>query len=850
MVTLSDIVVRYRRMRGDKTLWLPGTDHAAIATQEKVERELYKKEGKSRHDLGREEFLRRVDEFAKASHDGIVHQLKKLGASLDWSREAFTLDEARSRAVNWAFKEMYDAGLIYRGVRIVNWDPKLQTTVSDDEVEWKEEKTPFYYLKYGPFTIATARPETKFGDKYVVMHPEDGRYLKYNDGDEIVVEWINGPITATIVKDKAIDMSFGTGVMTITPWHDATDFEIAERHRLDKEQIIDNRGKLLPIAGEFAGKKIAEARPLIIEKLKAKGLVEKVDENYAHRVATSSRGGGTIEPQVMEQWFINVTKKFKLPHSKIAGIPAGSETTLKDIMMKAVEGGQVNIIPERFKNEYFHWINNLRDWCISRQIWYGHRIPVWRCATCGEARVNPEVKARWFFVRHGETDWNKEDRAMGQKDIPLNETGKAQARSIAGVLKNENIDLIITSDLARANETAEILKKELGVKEILTEANLRERSLGVAEGMLRKEMMKEHGDWYAYDNNPPGGESYKDLEKRAWDAFVKHRGNHGHKNVVIVSHGGTLRTLLRHIRNWGTEEMFDKQRVQHDEVIKFDVLENCSKCDSHLFEQDPDTLDTWFSSGLWTFSTLGWPEKTKDLETFHPTTLLVTAYDILFFWVARMILMTGFFLGDVPFKTAYIHGVVRDKEKKKMSKSKGNAIDPLGIAETYGTDAVRMALVVGNAPGTDPVVSEDKIRGYRNFTTKVWNIARFLNMNGVFAKGNGAAMNAADEQRIEEFKAVRAEMTGLMDTYQFHEASSRIYHYLWHEFADNIIEEAKPRLKASDAADAASARAMLQEIFKRSLALLHPFMPFVTESIYQDHYAPHAKGKMLMTEPW
>ncbi|MEK7554832.1 MAG: valine--tRNA ligase [Patescibacteria group bacterium] len=693
MVTLSDVIVRYRRMRGDKTLWLPGTDHAAIATQEKVERDIYKSEGKTRHDLGREEFLRRVDAFAKASHDGIVHQLRKLGASLDWSREAFTLDEERNQAVKEAFKRMYEAGLIYRGSRIVNWDPKLQTTVSDDEIEWKEEKTNFYYLKYGPFTIATARPETKFGDKYVVMHPEDERYAKYKDGEKLNVEWINGPVVATIVKDKAVDPSFGTGVMTITPAHDAADFDIAERRKLDREQVIDFHGKLLPIAGEFADTHISKARSLIVEKLKSKGLVEKTDENYVHRIATSSRGGGVIEPQLMEQWFVSVSKKFKATSDKINGIKKGSETNLKEIMLKAVEGGQVNIIPERFKNEYFHWIENLRDWCISRQIWYGHRIPVW----------------------------------------------------------------------------------------------------------------------------------------------------------------------------------YRKQKINNNKQLTTEEIRVGEKPEGEGWEQDPDTLDTWFSSGLWTFSTLGWPDacrqtensklKTQncevvpgsDLAVFHPTSLLVTAYDILFFWVARMILMTGFFLGDVPFKTAYIHGIVRDKDKKKMSKSKGNAIDPLGIAETYGMDAVRMALVVGNAPGSDPVISEDKIRGYRNFATKVWNIARFLNMNEVFTADSGAKLVARDALHMKEFEAVKARVTSLIDRYQLHEAANEIYHYLWHTFADKIVEEGKLCLRSdadAEAGDTASTRAMFREIFRESLILLHPFMPFVTEAIYQEHFAPFSKDKLLASTPW
>ena len=327
MLAVEDIVVRYQRMTGKKTLWLPGTDHAAIATQSKVEK-IIQKEGLRRHEMGREKFLERVNQYAQDSHDNIVNQVKKMGSSVDWDREAFTLDKVREKAVRTAFKQMYEDGIIYRGDRIVNWDPKGQTTISDDEIVREEETTKFYYLKYGPFTIGTARPETKFGDKYVVMHPDDKRYKKYEHGQKIDLEWINGPITTTVIKDEAIDMEFGTGVMTITPWHDSTDFDIAERHNLDKEQVIDQYGKLLSIAGEFEGMKITEAREKIVEKLEQKGLVEKIDEKYIHNIATAERTGAVIEPQIMRQWFIDVNKKFPIKDSKIDGIKDGDEVTL------------------------------------------------------------------------------------------------------------------------------------------------------------------------------------------------------------------------------------------------------------------------------------------------------------------------------------------------------------------------------------------------------------------------------------------------------------------------------------------------------------------------------------------
>jgi len=663
MLAIEDILVRFNRMRGKRTLWLPGTDHAAIATQEKVEKNIYKEEEKTRHDLGREAFLKRVEDYAQESHDTIVGQIKRMGSSIDWSREAYTLDKARNLAVRTAFKKMYDDDLIYQGHRIVNWDPKLQTTVSDEEVEHVEEKTTFYYLQYGPFVIGTARPETKFGDKYVVMHPDDKRYEKYKEGQEIELEWINGPIKATILKDKAIDMEFGTGVMTITPWHDAVDFEIAERHNLDKEQIIDYKGKLLPIAGEFAGQHIKKARALIVEKLKSKGLVVKTDENYIHNIATDSRGGGVIEPQIMMQWFIDVNKEFKLPYSEINGIASGEMVTLKKLMIHVVENGQVEIIPDHFSKIYFHWINNLRDWCISRQIWYGHRIPV----------------------------------------------------------------------------------------------------------------------WYR------GDETYTGVEAPEGD-------------------------------DW---------------------------------KRDEDTLDTWFSSGLWTFSTLGWPEKTDDLKRYHPTDVLETGYDILFFWVARMILMSTYLTGQIPFKKVYLHGLVRDGQGRKMSKSLGNIIDPVDMSDKFGTDAVRLSLIIGTAPGNDSKLSEDKIRGYKNFANKLWNITRFVLENTEEINTENIELGTWQQEQIKEFEKTLEEITGDIENYRFYLAGEKLYHYAWHIFADKIIEESKIRLNGSDEKDKGATAIMLQEILHKLLKALHPFMPFATESIWQHLPKSKMKGReILMVEKW
>ncbi|MEK9180760.1 MAG: valine--tRNA ligase [Patescibacteria group bacterium] len=654
--TIQDVIIRYQRMRGRRALWLPGTDHAAIATQAKFEKELYKKEKKSRHDFSREEFFRMIQKFALSNQQGILSQLHKLGLSMDWSRLAFTLDKQREKAVRTAFKKMYEAGLIYRGKRMVNWDPKAQTTVSDDEIEYVEQKDLFYHFKYGPFDIATVRPETKFGDKYVVMHPKDKRYKKYKHGQKIELEWINGPITATIIKDEAADMEFGSGAMTITPAHSAIDFEIAQRHGLDIDRVIDDRGVLLPIAGEFAGIHIKKARLEIVEKLRKKGLVTKIEENYVHNVATNMRGGGIIEPQIKLQWFIDVNKKFTLKNSKISGIPAGEKTTLKDVMRKTVESGQIKIMPERFEKIYFHWIDNLRDWCISRQIVYGHRIPVWY-----------------------------------------------------------------------------------------------------------------RGDEIHCDINSPKGEGWL---------------------------------------------------------------------------QDTDTLDTWFSSGLWTFSTLGWPDETADLKTYHPTSVMIPGYEILFFWVARMILMSGFLLGDIPFRQVVLHGMVRDKLGRKFSKSLDNGVDPLDMTAKYGTDALRMALIFGSGPGNDVAFDEQRVKGMKHFANKLWNISRYVMTNTENApvgagfsrpqyddgRASAAPTTDADKNILDKLDSVIKSVTNNLENYRLHEAAQEIYQFTWHEFADVYIEASKNQLKDEKLFE--QTLYTLHFTLLTILKLLHPFMPFVTEEIW------------------
>ncbi|TSD02654.1 MAG: valyl-tRNA synthetase [Parcubacteria group bacterium Athens0714_16] len=662
MLAIEDIMVRYNRMLGKKTLWVPGTDHAAIATQSKVEKEIYKKEKKNRHDLGREEFLKRVNEYAKNSHDTIVNQTKKMGASLDWSREAFTLDEERGKAVNEAFLQMYNAELIYRKHRIVNWCPKCQSTLSDDEVEHEEQKAKFYTFKYSsdfPIYISTTRPETKLGDTAVAVNPNDKRYKKYIGQEFEIKKFAGGPdLKIKIIADENIDLEFGTGAVGITPAHSHIDYEIAQKNNLPIIKIIDEYAKITNEAGtEYSGLKIKEAREKVLEYLKANGLLEK-EEEINNNLSICYRCNSPIEPLPSLQWFVDVNKKFKLKNSKLKGLKTGQDVSLKEIMKNAVESKQIEIIPDRFEKVYYHWIDNLRDWCISRQIWYGHQIPVW--------------------------------------------------------YKEEKISL---------------------------------------------------------------------EEKKGW-------------------------------------------------------------------EQDPDTLDTWFSSGLWTFSTLGWPNNTEDLKTFHPTSVLETGYDILFFWVARMILMSGFLLEDVPFKKVYLHGLVRDEKGRKMSKSLDNAIDPIGAIEKYGADALRMAMIIGVGPGNDTVITDEKIKAYKHFANKIWNASRFVFSNTEdFDYEEKTEILDTDKKYVDELNEILKDITKDMNGFKFYLAGEKLYHYFWHRFADVIIEETKLRLKSTDKKEKLSAQWTIIYILKTCLKTLHPFMPFITEEIWQN--APWNKNKeILMIEKW
>jgi valyl-tRNA synthetase len=647
-VTLQDIMIRYARMRGKKAVWIPGADHAGFETQVVYEKKL-EKEGRSRFDMDRETLYKEILDFTLSNKSFMEGQIRQLGASCDWSRALFTLDERVVKTVYDTFKQLSDDNLLYRGKRIVNWCPKHQTSLSNLETERVRRTDKFYYLKYGPFTIGTARPETKFGDKYVVMHPEDTRYKQYAHGDTLTVEWINGPITATVIKDEAIDMTFGTGVMTITPWHDPIDFEIAQRHTLSYEQVIDWRGKLLPIAGEFEGLNIKEAREKIIEKLTAKGLVERVDEKYEHEVPVCYKCERDIEPQVKAQWFVRMQP-------------------LADQAIAAVRDKRVHILTEQHEKIFTHWLTNIQDWNISRQVVWGIPIPAKLCTSCDSGFVDVH-----------------------------------------------------------------------------------------------------------------------------------------------------------------------------------DTLTTCETCGGTL-TKDTDTFDTWFSSGQWPFTTLGYPDS-PDFAQYYPTSVMETGADILFFWVARMIMLGMYRTGEVPFKNVYLHGLVRDAKGKKMSKSKGNVIAPSEVCAEYGTDALRMGLVVGNTPGTDLNLDPRKIGAYKKFANKLWNIARFILTSCAEANvSTSTPLLPAHKALIEEFTAVANDVTAEMEKYNFHLAGEKIYHYIWHTLADKHIEALKSDVNGTDATAKASAQHALYTLLSGSLALLHPFMPFVTEAIWQR--LPEKDAEFLMVASW
>ncbi len=648
--TWQDILIRYKRMQGYAALWVPGTDHASIATEARIVAKM-KEDGVTKQELGRDGFLERAWDWKKQYGGRIVEQLKKLGCSCDWKRERFTMDEGCSKAVVKVFKKLYDDGLIYRGERIINWCPHCKTSISDAEVEYEEQDGSFWHIRYPVvgtdemLEIATTRPETMLGDTAVAVHPEDERYTHLH-GKSVLLPLVNREIP--IVCDEYVDREFGTGVVKITPAHDPNDFEVGVRHQLPIIKVMTDDARMTDDCGKYAGMDRYEARKAIAADLKEQGYLGEI-EAHKHNVGTCYRCGTTVEPMVSKQWFVKMVP--------LAG-PA----------IEAVRSGKIRFVPERFDKNYYFWMENTRDWCISRQLWWGHRIPAYYCDDCGEITVS-EVH-----------------------------------------------------------------------------------------------------------------------------------------------------------------------------------LDTCPKCGKPV-RQDEDTLDTWFSSALWPFSTLGWPEETEDLKYFYPTNTLVTGYDIITFWVSRMIFSGLTYTDQVPFDTVLIHGLVRDAQGRKMSKSLGNGIDPLEIIEQYGADALRLTLVIGSTPGNDMRFSDDKVKASRNFANKLWNATRFVMMNlpEDFVPGEPASLTMADRWILSRFNSLVREVTANLDKFELGLAAQKVQDFIWEVYCDWYIEIAKIRLNSEDAGEADSARKILVHVLSEALKLLHPFMPFITEEIYT---ALPGSAPSIMDQAW
>ena len=650
--TLQDILIRWKRMQGYSALWLPGTDHASIATEAKIV-EAMRQEGITKEDLGRDGFLERAWAWKDKFGGRILEQLKLLGSSCDWDRLRFTMDEGCSKAVRHVFVKLYNEGLIYRGERIINWCPNCKTAISDAEVEFEEKDGSFWHLRYpladgsGYVELATTRPETMLGDTAVAVHPEDERY-KHLVGKKVILPLVNKEIP--IVADEYVEMDFGTGVVKITPAHDPNDFEVGRRHDLPVINVMNEDGSINENGGKYAGLSGMEARKQIVKDLEEGGYLIKV-EPIKHNVGTCQRCHTVVEPRVSTQWFVKM--------EPLAG-PA----------IDVVKDGTIRFIPERMEKTYYNWMENIKDWCISRQLWWGHRIPAWYCEDCGETIVS-------------ETD-----------------------------------------------------------------------------------------------------------------------------------------------------------------------VDTCPKCGGKHLHQDEDTLDTWFSSALWPFSTLGWPDETEELKYFYPTNTLVTGYDIIFFWVARMIFSGMKHMGKAPFSTVLYHGLLRDSQGRKMSKSLGNGIDPVEVIDQYGADALRFTLVTGNSPGNDARYSEEKVAASRNFANKIWNAARFIHMN-IDGKDVPCALpetlTLEDQWIVSRFNTVAKEVTENLEKFELGMAVQKLYDFLWDDFCDWYIELAKIRLNSADEAAAQGARQVLVWTLGSTLKLLHPFMPFVTEEIWQS--LPH-EGEALIVAPW
>ncbi len=861
MLAIEDLMIRYKRMNGFDSVWIPGTDHASIATQNVVEKKLWREKKLSRHDLGRPKFLKEVEKFVEQSKDTIHHQLRKMGSSLDWSREAYTLDETRSKAVRKVFKMMYDDGLIYRGDRVVNWCPRCSSTLADDELVYKEVDAKMYTFKYDesfPFAIATTRPETKLGDTAVAVNPKDKRYAKYV-GKTFQANFCGVNLALKIIAERGIEMEFGTGALGVTPAHSMVDYEMAQKNDLAMIKIINEEGKITENGGKHFGLSAEQAREKIVVELKKSGLLEK-EEEIKHNLSLCYRCKSVIEPLPSKQWFVDVNKPVK-PKNKISKLFGSNEkVSLKEMALKVVETddkeNKIEFIPERFEKIYKNWMENLHDWCISRQIWFGHRIPVWYKKDGADTEM--------ILMRHGEALSNKLNKLnsdVNNQANGLTPEGKKQVSATAKTLKSEKFEIIITSDFKRAKETAEIVAKTLKIK-MITDERLREVGVGKFEGRPDHEMsaFREGQGFANWHHKSPGGiESFDSLKKRVFSALNDLQKKYKGKKILVVTHGDVIRVAQGYGKEMSDEAIF---HLGYPDLARFVKLvvpaeEKVRVSEENITEpgwvQDNDTLDTWFSSGLWSFTALlpkDWDGKkfdSADIKRFHPTSVLETGYDILPFWVSRMILMTNYVMGEVPFEKVYLHGLIRDKDGDKMSKSKPEtAIDPVEAGTKYGFDAVRLSLLIGNTAGNDAKLYDEKIESYRNFVNKLWNIARFVTVkeggegffdvtqDDITTQGD---ITLADRWILSRFNRLKDEVKQSMDEYNFSGAGELLRAFTWNELADWYLEIAKVEENKDE---------ILISIMRDLLKLWHPFVPFVTETIWREM----GEQESIMVSSW
>jgi len=855
MLAYQDLMVRYNRMKGKNVLWLPGTDHASIATQTKVEKIIAEK-GQTKYDLGREKFLKRVNEYVENSQSTIKNQTRKMGSSCDWERERYTLDDGLSRAVREVFVKMYNDKLIYRGDRIVNWCPRCESTLADDEVEHKDQKANLYYFKYNkdfPITIATTRPETKLGDTAVAVNPKDERYQKYI-GQVHSIDLGNGVHKIKIIADREVEMDFGTGALGVTPAHSMTDWEMAEKNDLEKIKIIGEDGKMNENSGvDYAGLTVLEAREKFVKYLEKNKLIEKVEE-VDQALSVCYRCGTSIEPLPSKQWFVAVDKPIT-----IEGNQYFQNKSLKEVALEVVNKAEekddkkIEIIPERFSKTYHNWMENLHDWCISRQLWFGHRIPVWY-------RENPILKNEIYVgTEVFEEKYNKV--------VLLHAWGSGPEEAFFPWLKEEfesrGIEVIVPVLPNPENPDFDKWLDEFNKVETDEKTIIVGRSLGATLALGAASSGKTFGNLVAVCTPLENAEIPEFFEQMGELNFGNIKNNIKQYSVLHSSNDPYIKLEI-------SEKLAKELRVELIVVENADhfsgesykeILKACN-----VWIQDSDTLDTWFSSGLWTFSTLltqdhdkyetfeDWVANSSDLKKFHPTSVMETGYDILFFWIARMILMTTYTLGEVPFENVYLHGMVRDKQGKKMSKSLGNGIDPIEMIEKYGTDALRLSMIIGSSPGNDLKLYEEKIEGYRNFVNKLWNVSRYILMSveeGFDPNSNPPSppyqggiipipKTLADEWILEHLENLKYVVKDALENYQFSsafEGEDGIRDFMWDKFADWYLEVSKVQGKNDE---------VLIYVLEDLLKLCHPFIPFVTEQIWQEM----GKERLLMIEKW